>query len=179
MSCYLASKDDAIITAVWSQRESYGPAPRREYVQQSVIEIWRTNVASIEGRYPGKAGDIHETRNPDMIYWGPNDVFVTDGLIAAALAMHPLTVHMVARCVDYQSCEFDGYENTAGGKAMQRALEKSAYVAASAHSERTCGGGWPVIELQDSGAEFVNRKGERKPASADAIYTQFRQEAQA
>lgn len=159
MSCYLESRDSMIIVAAWAIKESYGPMPRPAQIQDAAIEVWKTNVASIEGRYPGDgAGGLHKTRYPDMIWWGPAEFEtapVTDGLVIAALDLDPREAHMVARCVDYQSCEFDGYDKTTGGIYIQKALNNSAYKAASTFCEKKHGGGWPKIELKDSGAVSI------------------------
>jgi hypothetical protein len=151
-----------IITAAWALKEHYSASPpRKEYIQDAVTEIWKSNVASVEQRYPSerRTRALHGSSDDSMIWWGPAAFAedpVTDGLVLAALELNPLVAHMVARCVDYQSCDFDGYEKTRGYDLIKKAIDSTAYRAASAHCEAAGYRGWPAIELVDSGAILLS-----------------------
>ena len=162
MSCYLADLDKMIITAAWALRESYkSEPPRTDYITDAVKEIWRANVASVEGRYPDQKRTRAIGGDDSMIWWGPAAFVedpITDGLIVAALELDPRAAHMTARCVDYQSCDFEGYEKTRGYDYIQRAKDNSAYVAASRYCAKHYNGGWPEIVLVDKGNYLLSRR---------------------
>ena len=150
MSAYLISSDYCILLAAWAKKPHTG-VPTVEEVKATADAIWRTNVASLEGLYPKRSDSPdsdYNTRYPDMIDYTPDDIKVTDGLILDALERDLAVVYMASRCAAYQSCEFEGWEQTAGGRAIEQAGEAAAYQWAKYQS----GGGWPDIQLNDSGA---------------------------
>lgn len=149
MSAYLISPHYCITLGAWANRDEYTLSPSREDIQKSAIAIYRTNIRSLQERYPGEVDKIHKLRH-DMVWYGTNDLTVTPGLIIAALAVHPLTVCYAAKCASYQCCEFNGWAMTEGGIAIQNAEDHALWRAIKSHHKEQQGG-WPDIELKDSG----------------------------
>ena len=153
MSCYLIDRDTAITLAAWALKEDHRPV-RVEACIETATAIWQTNAQSVCARYEGAEivvgirGKNNATRYPDMLHWGPDHLSdLRSGLIHAALDQRPGVVWYASREAVYQCGEFDGWDQTPGGKAIELAGANAAgRMAAKTGVER----GWPRIELAAS-----------------------------